>query len=88
MAYIVTYNANGASSGSVPSNQTKPNGVELPLSTSGNLVRKGYTFDGWNTAVDGSGINFSPGSLYAVNADITIYAKWKKKVRLNTRNRK
>jgi len=84
--YIVTYNANGANSGSVPSNQTKPHGVELPLSTSGNLVREGYTFDSWNTAVDGSGINFSPGSLYAVNADITLYAKWKKSARF--RNRK
>jgi uncharacterized repeat protein (TIGR02543 family) len=86
--YIVTYNANGANSGSVPSNQTKPHGVELPLSTSGNLVRKGYTFDGWNTASDGSGKSYAPGSLYTVNANVTLYAKWTKTIRLSSRKRK
>jgi hypothetical protein len=41
--YMITDNANGANSGGVPSNQTKPHGVELSLSTSSGLVRKGFT---------------------------------------------
>jgi len=77
--YTVTYNANGASTGSVPSNQTKPHGVELPLSTKGNLIRKGYVFDGWNTAADGTGKSYAPGALYSMNTNVTLYARWKKK---------
>jgi uncharacterized repeat protein (TIGR02543 family) len=84
--YMVTYNASGANSGSVPSNQTKPHGVELPISTSSDLIRKGFTFAGWNTASDGSGKSYAPGSLYTVN--VTLYAKWTKTIRLSTRKRK
>jgi uncharacterized repeat protein (TIGR02543 family) len=69
---VTTYNI------SAPPNQTKPQGVDLPLSTSGDLVRTGYTFYGWNTAADGSGISFAPGSLYSANANVILYVKWTK----------
>jgi len=83
--YIVTYNANGATSGNAPLRQTKPHSLDLPLSVHGDLVRKGYTFAGWNTAADGSGKSYAPGNLYTVNEDVTLYAKWTKTKRFRIR---
>src|SRR5680860_1775547 len=37
-------------------------------------TRTGYTFDSWNTAIDGSGTEFT--ATTAVTADVTVYAKW------------
>lgn len=75
--YTVTYNANGADSGTAPSAQTKNHDVDLNLATnSGNLAKAGYTFEGWNTASDGTGTDYAEGESYAANASITLYAKW------------
>jgi uncharacterized repeat protein (TIGR02543 family) len=75
--YTITYNANGATSGTVPASQTKTNGIPLTLaSNSGNLARTGYTFAGWNTAAAGSGTSYAAGANYTVNVSVTLYAKW------------
>ncbi len=39
-------------------------------------TRIGYTFDGWNTATDGSGTPFT--SETTVDSDVTVYAQWSK----------
>ena len=36
-----------------------------------------YAFDGWNTAYDGSGINYSIGQIIKVTTTTILYAKWK-----------
>jgi hypothetical protein len=75
--YPVSYNANGATSGSAPADQTKTNAVALTLATnSGNLTKTGFIFDGWNTAADGSGTSYSEGATYTANVAATLYAKW------------
>ena len=75
--YTVSYNANSATSGSVPSDQTKTYGVNLTLRTnSGSLARTGYTFAGWNTAANGSGTSYSAGGTYSTNAADVLYAEW------------
>jgi len=75
--YSVTYDANEAESGTAPDDQTKIEGVDLTLSTnSGNLARTGYTFEGWNSADDGSGTDYAEGATYSADADLTLYAKW------------
>ncbi len=75
--YTISYNANGAISGTVPATQTKTEGIDLTLATnSGNLARTGYTFAGWNTAADGSGTHYSEGAIYTTDADLILYAKW------------
>jgi uncharacterized repeat protein (TIGR02543 family) len=75
--YLVTYLANGATSGSKPADQSKVHDENLSLRTnSGNLSRTGYTFGGWNTAADGSGTSYGAGGQYLDNAPITLYAKW------------
>ena len=75
--YTVTYDANGADSGTAPNDQTKIEGEDLTLSgNSGNLARSGYTFAGWNTANDGSGTAYAEGAAYSEDADLTLHAKW------------
>ena len=73
----MSFNGNDSTGGSPPSNQTKTHGEDLTLaSNSGSLVRTGYTFDGWNTAADGSGTSYAERALYGVDAAVTLYAKW------------
>lgn len=39
--------------------------------------REGYTFIGWNTAANGSGVTYEPGSFFIMPAaDSTLYAIW------------
>jgi fibronectin-binding autotransporter adhesin len=75
--YAVTYNANSATSGTVPSSQTKNHDVSLALAlNSGGLARTGYSFAGWNTLANGQGTSYAEGASYTTNAALTLYAKW------------
>ena len=77
ITYAVTYNANGATSGTAPANQTKAQGSNLTLATnSGILAKTGFSFAGWNTAADGSGTTYAEGATYSIDAALTLYAKW------------
>ncbi|NBF40882.1 MAG: hypothetical protein GVY14_10745 [Spirochaetes bacterium] len=76
--YSVTYDANGADSGTVPEDQTKVEGTDLTLATnSGELKQTEYIFDGWNTKPDGSGTTYAAGADYSGDADVTLYADWR-----------
>ena len=72
---VISYDANGGSG--APASQTKTYGTNLTLQ-SGTPTRTGYTFNGWNTARDGSGTNYAAGGTYTSNAAATLYAKWVK----------
>lgn len=76
--YTVTYNANGATSGTVPtdSNQYENNATVTVLGNTGNLAKTGYVWSGWNTADDGSGTDRAAGATFSISADTTLYAKW------------
>ncbi|SLM32559.1 exported hypothetical protein [Desulfamplus magnetovallimortis] len=75
--YGISYDSNGATSGAVPGQQTKLHDIALNLATNtGTLAKTGYTFDGWNTAADGSGTDYAEGGSYTDNVSITLYAKW------------
>ncbi len=77
LTYAVTYDSNGATSGSAPAAQTKTQGIDLTLATnSGNLAKTGFTFAGWNTAIDGTGTTYTVGATYSTDAALTLYAKW------------
>ena len=44
---------------------------------SGNLVRTGYTFKGWNTQADGKGISYAENATFQMGkADVILYAQW------------
>jgi uncharacterized repeat protein (TIGR02543 family) len=73
----VTYDGNGNTGGSVPVVVSAVNGTSITLaSNSGNLVKTGYTFEGWNTAANGSGTSYAAGASYTLSGDVRLYAKW------------
>ncbi len=75
----ISFNGNGADSGSTASMS-----IELGSSdtlTANGFSRTGYTFSGWNTKADGSGISYTNGATFTVSAyetrsEITLYAQW------------
>ena len=75
----VTYDKNGATSGSVPTDDTEYNsGATVTVKqNSGNLAKTGHTFGGWNTKADGTGTNYTAGSgTFNITENTTLYAKW------------
>lgn len=71
----ITFNANDGS-GTVPSAISTYVGVANTI-PSNSLTRTGYTFNGWNTASDGSGTAYATGSTITPTGDVTLYAQWK-----------
>lgn len=77
--YTVTYDGNGNTGGTAPTDANSPyasGSTVTVLGNTGSLVKTGYTFDGWNTAADGSGADYAAGGTFSISADATLYAKW------------
>jgi uncharacterized repeat protein (TIGR02543 family) len=77
--YSVTYSGNSNSGGAVPvdTNTYLPGAPITVAANSGALVRAGYSFGGWNTAANGSGITYDPADVVAMGAaDIILHAVW------------
>lgn len=73
-AYPLTYHANGATGGSVPTdNEFYASGTEVTLkSNKDNLSKTGYSFAGWSLTPNGT-----PVSLFTMGAQAeTVYAVW------------
>ncbi len=78
--YTVTYIGNGNVGGSVPvdANQYDTGSSVIVLGNTGGLTKTGYTFDGWNTAENGSGTSFVEGTgTFVISSNTTLFAKWK-----------
>lgn len=71
----ITFNANGGS-GTVPTAISTYVGVANTI-PSNSLTLTGYTFNGWNTASDGSGTAYATGSTITPSGNVTLYAQWK-----------
>lgn len=77
--YAVTYDANNATSGAVPTDYNSPyaaGSTATVLANTGSLARTGYLFRRWNTAANGGGTSRTPGSTFTINADTTLHAQW------------
>jgi uncharacterized repeat protein (TIGR02543 family) len=74
--YTVTYNTNGATSGTAPAARTANYNINITLPNGNGLAKTNYTFDGWNTNADGTGTNYNANSSYTVTGNITLYARW------------
>jgi len=77
--YIVNYNGNESTSGTVPSDSYhyEPGETVTVLGNTGTLVKTGYTFTGWNTQADGNGTPRAEGSTFTMGAsNVILYAKW------------
>lgn len=74
--YTVTYDANGATGGTVPASPTNyPGGVQVPILGKGTLTKPGYTFLGWNGSPTGAGSLYAPGFTFS-SKTATLYALW------------
>ena len=79
--YTITYNGNGATSGSAPANGSYLTGAASPYTVStnsGTLAKTGFSFDGWYTTSTGTGgTGYVAGTdTLTTTSDITLFAKW------------
>ena len=75
----MTYDANGATGGTVPVDVSSPyadNATVTVLGNTGSLVKTGFIFAGWNTAANGSGTNYSATNTFTILANTVLYAQW------------
>ena len=74
----VTYDGNGNESGSVPSDTTDYTYRQsvTVLGNTGNIARDGYTFAGWNTAGNGTGLHYDAADTFLIQQPTTLYAEW------------
>jgi len=78
-AFAVIYSGNGNTGGNVPSdsNNYSPGQTAFVLSNTGSLIKTGNSFNGWNSAADGTGVSYTSGTTLVMGAsDITLYAQW------------
>lgn len=76
--YAVTYNGNGNTGGTVPTDSTWYESGETVtvLGNTGSLTKDGYTWTCWNTAADGGGTDYDPTDTFNLSGMTTLYAKW------------
>jgi uncharacterized repeat protein (TIGR02543 family) len=77
--YAVTYNGNNSTGGSIPIDTTnyKAGQTVTVLGNTGNLLKTGYSFAGWNTLTDGTGTTYTQAQTFEIGAaNVTLYAKW------------
>ncbi len=72
----VRYDGNGHTAGTPPTSQTTVQGKAVTVHGQGSLSKSGFTFAGWNTKPDGSGVHYPAGSSYTGEA-VTLYAQWR-----------
>ena len=70
-SFSISYNANGAESGTVPATQSGKGSQKVSISgNTGNLAKNGYLFDGW----ENNGSIWQPGD--SLSGNITLFARW------------
>ena len=76
----VTYDANGATEGDVPTDGTgyNPSASVTILGNTGSLAKTGHTWSGWCLNEAGTGTVYGPTytATYPIPANTTFYAKW------------
>ncbi|HEY7822850.1 MAG TPA: InlB B-repeat-containing protein, partial [Acidimicrobiia bacterium] len=71
--YTISYNANGGTG--APNNAPGTYGTSFTVSST-EPNRTGYTFNGWNTEADGSGISWNAERTFTVLGDVDLHAQW------------
>ncbi len=72
----ITYDGNGKTGGTVPTEQKGTVGDSKLISGKGDLVKTGYEFLGWNTKANGKGTTYNPNDSYTFGTNLKLYAKW------------
>ena len=68
---VITFDPNGGTGSISPETFAQPNSL-----TPNSFTRVGYTFNSWNTKVDGTGTYICNNCWTFVNSDETLYAQW------------
>jgi uncharacterized repeat protein (TIGR02543 family) len=79
VSYAVAYAGNGNTGGSVPVDGSSPYAPGATVTVLGNvngLVKTGASFNGWNTAANGSGTSYAPAATFSISGNTTLYAQW------------
>lgn len=72
----VTYDINGGA-GTTPSSVTDKYLATVTLAPYTSFSRSGYTFNGWNTAANGTGSSYAAESNFVLpDSSLTLYAQW------------
>jgi hypothetical protein len=76
LEFTITFDDNGATSGTVPTAITGKAGdvTELPLR--GDLEKTGYEFIGWDIDEDITEADYEEGDDYTIIGDVTLFAIW------------
>jgi uncharacterized protein (TIGR02145 family) len=72
--YTVTFNSNDG--GIAPDAMSADSGSTITLPGQQTLEKSNFSFGGWNTKNNGTGTNYAANSSYAVNGNVTMYARW------------
>lgn len=76
-AFDLSYDLNGSEDKQAADFATVECVIETEVVTD-QPVRDGYSFEGWNTAANGSGTSYAAGDKVELDAPVTLYAQWKK----------
>jgi uncharacterized repeat protein (TIGR02543 family) len=75
--YTVTFEANFPADAKGGTGTMAPETGSAPAALTANAFSlPGYSFAGWNTAADGSGVPYANTASYPFNASATLYAQW------------
>ncbi len=77
--YVVSYDGNGNSSGSVPvdSNRYAEGAIVTVLGNTGTLTQINSTFAGWNSAANGTAEQYASGDTFSMgSSSVMLYAQW------------
>ena len=73
----VIYNGNGSTGGTTPNEIPANSPITIDPNT-GNLIRAGYRFLGWNTQANGGGTHYGAGMTPILPVGTVLYAEWEK----------
>ena len=80
--FTLNYDANGATSGSAPAQQTATDSSQthsFTLASKGTLARSGYKFLGWSESKTATTASYAAGASFSMTAgEKTLYAVWQK----------
>lgn len=74
--YTLTYYGNGHDGGDPHPAENHNYGTSVTIKNQNTLTKTGYTFNGWNTASNGSGTGYQTDDEISIAGDMNLYAQW------------
>ncbi len=83
--YDITFNANGGE-GTMSVQTIGGYSISDQFISANTFTRTGYTFTGWNTEADGTGISYDDEENIIIESDTTLYAQWAENATITWKN--